>query len=151
MISRPKGIQSRALHFLLLEMQPVSVFEVARKIWSFLEKYFLGTEKNKEKGKKGRNSPTEMCTERNAGVSHAGVRVKRNISSASHERKKERGGGTLGCLTQAVEEKKSRGWWQKDLNSCIMYLSDVFTFNLQVKFRQQPKPTDHHILTTKWK
>lgn len=34
----------------------------------------------------------EMCTERNVGVSHTGVRVKRNISPGSHERKGERGG-----------------------------------------------------------
>lgn len=32
----------------------------------------------------------EMSTERNAGVSHAGVHVKRNISLESHERKGER-------------------------------------------------------------
>lgn len=56
----------------------------------------------------------EVCTERNAGVSHTGVCVKRNISPGPHERKGERE-GTLGCLTQGVGEKKAESGDRKTL------------------------------------
>lgn len=129
----------------MLEMQQVSAEWLGKSAHSY-RKSFWGGEK---KWSKKQTFPHGNVLWKKCRCCHAGVHVKRNISPGSHERKGERGGDS--GVRDPRAGKKSRGWWQKDLNSCTMCLSDVFTFNLQVKFKQQPKPTDQHIFSTKLK
>lgn len=70
---------------------------VAREICLFLEKKFLGREKENEE--KNKPSPMEMCSERNAGVAMQEF-MSREIFPQGPMRGKGKGGGTLGCVTQ---------------------------------------------------
>lgn len=130
------GIQSQAMCFPLLEMQQVSVCGVARKIWSFLEKYFL---ERRKKRRRKQNFPMEMCTGRNAGVSHAGVHVKRNISPGSHERKGERGG--YGVPDPRSRGKKAEAGDRKTLihAPCTRVICLLSTFKSNSSSSQKPQ------------
>lgn len=121
---------------------------VAGEICSFLEKKFLGRGKKKNVKKKANLPPWKSALKEMQVLPRRSSCQEKYFPRVPWE---ERGkGGDSGVRDPRVG-KKSRGWWQKDLNSCTMCLSDVFTFNLQVKFKQQPKPTDQHIFSTKLK
>lgn len=129
----------------VLEMQQVSVEWLGKSAHSY-RKSFWGGEKKMEKKA---NLLSWKCALKEMQVlpRRSSCQEKYFPRVPWEERGKE---GDSGVRDPRVG-KKSRGWWQKDLNSCTMCLSDVFTFNLQVKFKQQPKPTDQHIFSTKLK